>query len=74
MAKISLLNSDAIYQILTERINEEMIKAAEPIISDALKEIEYKMREKLGAIVIAHIENYMEIEKYGQTLKIVIKQ
>jgi hypothetical protein len=69
----SLINSDAAVSLLLQTMNKEMVAAAEPVIDKALADIEKVMREKLGSMVIAYLDNYMEVERMGNTLRILIK-
>ena len=69
----TLLNNECALEILKKRMNKEMIEAAKPLVEKALKDIEKVMRTKLASMVVAFLDNYMEIERCGQTMRIVIK-
>lgn len=53
-------------------ISTELAKTAEPLIAQAIKDVEIQMRQKLGAIVIGISKDY-RIEAMGDTLQIVVK-
>jgi hypothetical protein len=55
-------------------MNESMQKTAEPIIENAIKDIEHKMREKMAQNLIALIEETFSVERMGRDLKIIVKQ
>jgi len=68
------INEEAFIDVIKDSMNAEMTKAAEPVIQKALKEIEAEMRAKLGAMLIATINNDYQIERFGSDLRIVVKQ
>ena len=69
----TLLNTDRALEILKAQMNKEMIEAGKPIIEKALSDIESVMRKKLGSMIVAYLDNYMEIERKGDVLRILIK-
>lgn len=69
----TLLNNECALGILKKQMNKEMIEAAKPLVEKALVDIEKIMRAKLASMVVAFLDNYMEVERYGQTMRIVIK-
>jgi 2-keto-3-deoxy-6-phosphogluconate aldolase len=70
----SILNGESVEKVLREAINEEMIKAAEPVLKKALAEIEVTMRERMAACIISYIEQSFIMERCGTDLRIVVKQ
>lgn len=48
---------DALVRHTKERLNAEMLEAAEPLIQEALKKIEAEMRRQLAASLISVIEH-----------------
>jgi hypothetical protein len=56
------------------QINEQMKQAAEPVIQQALKDIEVEMRKKLGAMLISLIEQNFRVETRSNDLVITVKQ
>jgi hypothetical protein len=69
-----LLNTDMALKIIQDGMNEEMMKVAEPIITETLKKIEAEMRLKLGGMVIGLMDHYMECESNRDTIRITIKK
>ncbi len=69
----TLLNNEYAAEILKREMNKEMIAAAEPVIKEALGEVEKVMRKKLASMVIAYLDNYIEVDRTGQTIRILVK-
>lgn len=69
----TLINSEAACDILKKQMNAEMVEAAKPIIDEALKEIEKVMRKKLASMIIAYLDNNIEAERMGSSLRILVK-
>ena len=70
---MTLLNNESAALILKQQMNKEMVSAAEPLIAAALVDIEATMRKKLGSMVISYLDNYMQVDRYGTDLRIIIK-
>lgn len=68
----TLLNNDEVLKLLKEKMNREMIAAAQPIIEKALIDIEKAMRQKLGSLVISMLDESMDVDRKGTTLRILI--
>jgi hypothetical protein len=49
-----------------------MIEAAEPIIEEAMKAVERKMREKLGSMIIATLEHQFSVQHHQNSLVITV--
>jgi len=59
---------------LMDSLNRRMIKEAEPVIQEALKEIELKMRQNLAANLVQFMENYYDIEFDQQNIIIKVRR
>ena len=70
----TLLNDGKALEILKAQMNKKMIEEAKPLVEKALSDIESVMRKKLGSMIIAHLDNYMEVERRGDVLIISIKR
>lgn len=68
------LGNDNVLRALKESLNAAMLKAAEPAIQQALKDIERDMREKLAQRLIGLLEQNLSIERYGRDLRVTIRQ
>jgi len=53
-------------------LNKKMEEAAEPLIQEALKDIEIKMRKEVASNLISIMENHTEFYMTGQTLVVKI--
>lgn len=70
----SFINSENMLASLKYQMNEEMMKAAEPEIQIAVANAEKAIRRRLGAMFISLIEQSFSIERYGNDLRIIVKQ
>lgn len=70
----SILNEAALSKLLLKDLNEAMLKAAEPILQKALKDIERQMRERMTAMLISYLEENLTIDRLGHDIRIMIKQ
>lgn len=52
----SIINSEVFFEHLRLQLNEQMMKAAEPLIAEALAKIELEVRTKLAACLIGLVE------------------
>lgn len=67
------INTDNMMRGLKERMNLEMQAAAEPVIRKAVEDAEKEMRKRLGAMVVALIDNNFSVERMGNDLRILVK-
>lgn len=68
----SIINEQAFIDHYHAALNEAMMKAAEPIIEEALAEVERTMREKLAASLISVMDTNVSFETFGRELRILI--
>lgn len=73
MAEI-IINPEAALSAIKERLNAEMLKAAEPLVQAAVKAIEVAMRERLAAHLIAYMDKSYSIARHGQDLHIIVRR
>lgn len=57
---------------LRHSCKERMIAAAEPVIQEAMKEIEARLREKLGSIVIGMLDTSINVCRDTRELRITV--
>jgi hypothetical protein len=69
-----IINDQGLSKILFEALNKELTIAAEPVIKEALREIEIKMRERMAACLISYLEQSFSVERFGKDLRIIVKQ
>jgi hypothetical protein len=69
-----LVNVDELTKMLGRELNKAMTEAAEPLIQDALKKIEQKMRERMAQLLISFIQNDFVVERAGHEIRILVKQ
>ena len=69
----TLINSEVACEILKKQMNQEMVDSAKPIIDEALQEIENVMRKRLASMVIAFLDNSFEVERMGNSIRILVK-
>jgi len=67
------VDPDRMLKSLQEKMNSEMMAAAEPVIKKAVEEAEKEMRRRLGAMVVGLIEQSFSIERFGSDLRIHVK-
>ena len=70
----TIINNDVFNKQFKEMLNAAMLEAAEPIIQEALKKAEIKMRESLAVRLIALIQDDFDVRRFGHDLHIVVKQ
>jgi hypothetical protein len=68
----TFINEDRLLEHLRHDCKERMISAAEPVIQEAMKEIEARLREKLGSIVIAMLDMSFDVLRDGKNLRITV--
>lgn len=66
------INEDRLLEYLRHDCKERMIKAAEPVIQEAMKEVEARLREKLGSIVIGMLDSSINAFRDGRDLRITV--
>ena len=59
---------------ITRAINDALVAAAEPLVQDALAEIEATMRKALAAHVVGLIRSNYSMERMGNILQITVRQ
>lgn len=69
-----LVNPENALKHLRASLNMEMQRAAEPIIRKALEDVEKAMRERMAALLIAHIERSFSVRRNGTDLEITVHQ
>jgi hypothetical protein len=62
-------NSEDSVRILKERLNASMLAAAEPVIQEALRQVEAKMRQRLAEHIVAMVEQRVNVERLGADLR-----
>lgn len=73
MAK-SIIDEEQFLKHLKKHFNDAMIRAAEPLIEEALKKIEAEMKKELGSYLIGFIDSNLVMERMGTDLRIIINQ
>jgi len=73
MAEIELgiINAAAAVDFLRQKINHQMVEAAEPLIAEALAKIEARMKKELAACLIATLEH--QVSYYHNRQEIVVR-
>jgi formate dehydrogenase maturation protein FdhE len=69
----SMINQDAMLRGLMEKMNAEMMAAAEPVIKKAAEDAEKEMRKRLGAMFVSLLEKSFSIERNQNELRILVK-
>ena len=69
-----IINQEYVEKMLFSAINKEMQEAAEPVLQKALAEIERQMRERMAAMLIAHIQSEFSVRTMGRDLQITVRQ
>lgn len=73
MPKISTAETDAIFiSGLKLSLNQEILKVAEPLIREKIKEVETELRKKLAENLVALIDTSISMESYGRDLRIIL--
>lgn len=68
------IDSSQFRENIVAGINQAMLKAAEPLIQQTLKDIETRMRGTLAQYLISLIEQNMVMQYYGSELRITLNQ
>jgi hypothetical protein len=66
------INEELFIEEIRANARYKMLEAAEPIIQEAMKEIELKLRESLGSFVVGMIEHDFNIYKQQGDLVITV--
>lgn len=69
----TLINVDSFLAELKQRMNEEMLRAAEPAIKKAVEEAEREIRVRLGAMVVSLLDRSFMVERRAEQLVIVVE-
>ena len=72
-AKI-LLNPEATLAGIKERINAELLDAAEPVVQRALADVEREMRKRLAVHLVALLDRSFEMHSASDRLTIVMNR
>lgn len=59
---------------LKDQLNEQMTRAAEPLLQKALKEMEEVMRKRLAQVLVEHIESSFSMQRMGRDLVITVRR
>lgn len=70
----TIINEKYFKEYLGAELNEAMTVAAEPMIQEALKKIEAKMRSALAERLVSRIKSDYDIRYRGEILEIRIRQ
>lgn len=68
------INSENMLRELKERMNEELMAAADPIIKKAVEDAEKEMRKRLASMFVALIDQNFSIERHGYDLRILVQR
>jgi len=60
-------------QALAERLREEMLTTAEPLVEAAVADIAEQMRKRLAACLVGLIESSYSMERMGTELRITVR-
>lgn len=71
---ISIVNEQALHALLKEKLNQDMLAAAEPIIQKALADIEHEMRRAIVPRLVSMIEANVDLYRDNRDLVIRIRQ
>jgi hypothetical protein len=69
----SWVDGDKMLAVMKNQMNDEMMKAAEPVIKKAVEEAEKEMRRSLACMFIAIIDKGFSMDRYGDDLRILVK-
>ncbi len=70
----SIIDTDVFLQVMRENINKDLLRAAQPVLDEALESIEKELRKKLGSIVISMIDSNFNIDRHGSDIRILVRQ
>lgn len=70
----SIFNEENLLAEIAMKVNQEMMKAAEPIIQKAIEDAEKDMRKQLGAMLIGLINQSFSMTRHGTIIEIRLDQ
>lgn len=70
----SFIDADKLRAHLIQKMNQDIMAAAEPIIQEALRKAERAMRERLGAMIIGQLETSFDVCRDGRVIQISVHQ
>lgn len=70
----SLINQEALCLELGVALKHAIHKAAEPLIQEALAEIEARMRQRVAEFAIGTIKHQFDCRMFGDVVEIRIRQ
>lgn len=69
----SWVDGDKMLAAMKKQMNDEMMKAAEPVIKKAVEEAEKEMRRSLACMFDGMIDRGFSMDRNGQDLRIIIR-
>lgn len=73
MATISsFIDTERAAAFMRNECKEQLISACEPIIQEAMKQIETTLRKQIGSIVIGMISTNFNVMRQGQDIAITV--
>lgn len=66
----TIINAEQFSEVMGKVLHEEMIKAAEPFIQSALKDIEVELRRKIAVMVLGQIQTDYDVVNNGMVVHI----
>jgi hypothetical protein len=66
----NFINEELFARQMTEALNAEMLRAAEPLLQTALQNIEVEMRKRLAAMVVGALDTSYRVERDGREIAI----
>lgn len=69
-----IINEQALLNLLREKLNADMLKAAEPIIQQALADIEEEMRRAIVPRLVSVLEGNLDMYRDRRDLVIRLRQ
>ena len=69
----ALIQQQTFLDMFGKELKAAMESAAEPIIKKAIADMEYKMRERMAANLIATIKTSLCVNTFGNEVQIIIK-
>lgn len=67
-----MINAEDWFRGLAAHIQQEMIKAAEPLIEAALDEARKHMRKRVAEIAVGVIDHSYAMDRHGADLRIIV--
>jgi len=69
----SIINYDELVKALKERMNQEIVKAVEPVIHKAVADAEKEIRKRIGEMAISLLETSYDARRDGRELLIRVE-